>query len=209
MELKLKQSSGEKVVRGVLTPKPAAERYILFHKPFGVLSQFTPDHPGQRTLADFALPPGIYAAGRLDKDSEGLLLLTNDGPLIKELLDPECGHERTYLIQVEGTPTHHVVDALALGLPLPDYDAKPAKGEILAIAPDIEERIPPIRTRKSIPTTWMRITLTEGKNRQVRRMMGLLKFPVLRLIRTSIGNLKLEGIELGSWKEIQREEIDL
>ena len=196
-------------MRGELTAKPAAERYILFHKPYGVLSQFTPDHPGQRTLADFELPAGIYAAGRLDKDSEGLLLLTNDGRLIKELLDPECGHERTYLIQVEGTPTHHVVDALALGLALPDYDAKPAKAEILSAEPNVGERTPPIRSRKSIPTTWMRITLTEGKNRQVRRMMGLLKFPVLRLIRVSIGNLKLEGIERGTWKEIKREEIDL
>jgi 23S rRNA pseudouridine2457 synthase len=181
-------------------------RVILLNKPYDVLSQFTQDHPGQRTLAEFDLPKDIYAAGRLDRDSEGLLLLTNDGQLIKRLLDPEHGHQRTYLVQVEGDITSEALHRLSSGIKIGGYTTKPARAEKME-APDVPERIPPIRVRKNIPTSWIRLTLIEGKNRQVRRMTAAVGYPTLRLIRESMGELTLEGLLPGEFRELSGEEI--
>jgi 23S rRNA pseudouridine2457 synthase len=179
---------------------------VLFNKPYDVLSQFTPDHPGQRTLADFDLPKEIYAAGRLDRDSEGLLLLTNDGPLIKRLLDSDHGHERSYLVQVEGEITDAALNNLRVGARIGDYQTKPSKADKIE-PPRIAERIPPVRFRKSIPTSWIKLTLTEGKNRQVRRMTAAVGFPTLRLIRESIGALTLGELQPGGYRQLSTEEI--
>jgi 23S rRNA pseudouridine2457 synthase len=181
-------------------------RVLLFNKPYDVLSQFTQDHPGQRTLADFKLPKEIYAAGRLDRDSEGLLLLTNDGILIKRLLDPEQGHERTYLVQVEGEISEEAIRQLQRGIVIGEYRTKPAKIAVIE-PPNVAERIPPVRFRKSIPTSWIRMTLTEGKNRQVRRMTAAVGYPTLRLIRESIGELTLRGLQPGEYRELSQDEI--
>lgn len=187
----------------------AKSRYVLFHKPYGVLSQFTQDHPGQRTLAEFDLPSGVYPVGRLDQDSEGLLLLSNDGDLIHHLLDPKFGHERTYAVQVEGVPTEESLQRLRHGVTLgkgtvQEYHTRPAKIRILQENEWVAfgERIPSIRERKSIPTTWLAITLTEGKNRQVRKMTASVGHPTLRLIRTAIGILELRGLAQGNWVEL-------
>jgi 23S rRNA pseudouridine2457 synthase len=179
---------------------------VLFNKPYDVLSQFTQDHPGQRTLAEFDLPKDIYAAGRLDRDSEGLLLFTNDGWLIKRLLDPDHGHERSYLVQVEGEITEEALAQLRTCVTIGDYRTKPAKVEKID-PPNIPERIPPVRFRKSIPTSWLRLTLTEGKNRQVRRMTAAVGFPTLRLIRESMGELTLKGLKEGEYRELTPAEI--
>lgn len=180
---------------------------ILFHKPYDVLSQFSQDIPGQRTLADYDLPKGVYAAGRLDRDSEGLLLLTNDGPLIKRLLDPEHGHRRTYLVQVEGEITEAALKQLRDGVTISEYRTKPAEAQMIH-HPEITERVPPIRVRKSIPTSWIRLVLTEGKNRQVRRMTAKVGFPTLRLIRESIGEFGLDGLQPGAYRQLSSGEIE-
>jgi 23S rRNA pseudouridine2457 synthase len=179
---------------------------ILFNKPYDVLSQFTQDHPGQHTLAEFNLPKDVYAAGRLDRDSEGLLLLTNDGMMIKRLLDPDHGHQRTYLAQVEGEISDTALRELETGVRIGGYRTKPAKAERID-TPDINERVPPVRFRKSIPTSWIRLTLTEGKNRQVRKMTAAVGFPTLRLIRESIGELTLNGLQPGEHRLLTKEEI--
>lgn len=181
-------------------------RYIAFHKPYGILSQFTGED-GQRTLAEFALPPGVYAAGRLDMDSEGLLLLSDDGPFIKRLLDPENGHERTYWAQVEGEPEQADLARLSNGVVFKGYRSKPCRAEKIIPQPDVPPREPPIRFRKSIPTCWIRLTLTEGKNRQVRRMTAAAGFPTLRLIRQAIGRLNLGDLPPGMWREVQKSDI--
>ena len=181
-------------------------RYILFNKPFGVLSQFTPDQPGQRTLAEFGLPKDVYAAGRLDSDSEGLLLLTDDGPLIKRLLEPRKGHERTYWAQVEGEITQEALEDLERGVTIGDYRTLPAKARKIE-APEVPERVPPIRVRKSIPTSWIELKLVEGKNRQVRRMTAAVGFPTLRLLRYAIGPVTLDDLEHGAWREATKEEL--
>ncbi|MZR31286.1 pseudouridine synthase [Sneathiella litorea] len=181
-------------------------RYIAFYKPYGVLSQFTGEKD-QRTLAEFGLPARVYAAGRLDKDSEGLLLLSDDGPFIKKLLDPNNGHERIYWSEVEGVPTQQALNRLASGLELKGYRSKPCQVTLLSPQPEITPRDPPVRFRKSIPTCWIQLTLTEGKNRQVRRMTGAIGHPTLRLIRKRIGKLHLADLEPGSWREVKREEI--
>jgi 23S rRNA pseudouridine2457 synthase len=181
-------------------------RYIAFHKPYGVLSQFTGE-PGQRTLAEFGLPPAVYAAGRLDKDSEGLLVLSDDGPFIKRLLDPDRGHARSYLVQVEGVPKGQDLKRLSEGVTIKGYRTKPCRAERLDTPPRVEERDPPIRMRKEIPTSWIRITLNEGKNRQVRRMTAAVGFPTLRLIRIAMGELVLGDLTQGFWREVRREDI--
>ncbi len=181
-------------------------RYIAFHKPYGVLSQFTGE-AGQRTLAEFGLPAGVYAAGRLDKDSEGLLVLSDDGPFIKRLLDPDHGHARSYLVQVEGVPALSDLKLLSSGVTIKGYRTKPCQAELLKEAPDVEARIPPIRERKAIPTAWIRITLNEGKNRQVRRMTAAVGFPTLRLLRERMGKLGLTGLTQGCWREVRRQDI--
>lgn len=178
---------------------------MAFHKPYGVLSQFTGEK-GQKTLSDFNLPSDIYAAGRLDKDSEGLLLLTNDGPFIKKLSDPKSNKEKTYWVQVEGAPSNKDLDALRDGPVIKDYKCRPCKASLLQDFSWLE-REPPIRERKSIPTTWIEVILTEGKNRQVRRMCAAIGFPCLRLIRVSVGKLGLGDLAPGEWSYVKRNEI--
>lgn len=183
-----------------------SHRYIMFYKPFGYLSQFTGEKD-QNTLESFNLPPEVYAAGRLDKDSEGLLILTDDGPFIKQFLDPDSGHERTYLVQVEKIPQQEEIDKLEEGVVIKGRKTRPCKVKLLAGEPDLPPRNPPIRERKNIPTSWLQITLIEGKNRQVRRMTASIGFPTLRLVRVSMGKLKLQDLEPGKWKEIKKTQI--
>jgi 23S rRNA pseudouridine2457 synthase len=182
-------------------------RYIILHKPYGVLSQFTPEIPGQGTLSEFNLPKDLYAAGRLDSDSEGLLLLTNDGPLIKRLLEPGAGHERTYLVQVEGIPSAEAITKLEHGVVIQGYRTLPAKARLLESEPSLPPREPPIRVRKHIPTCWIELTLLEGKNRQVRRMTATIGHPTLRLVRTAIGKITLKDIQPGQSRELTESEI--
>ena len=174
---------------------------ILFNKPFGVLSQFTPES-GHRALDEFGFPPGVYAAGRLDHDSEGALLLTDNGKLIKKLLDPKFEHPRTYLAQVDGQITEEAIRKLCKGVDIKGYHTKPCKAEIVE-APDwIWERVPPVRFRANIPTSWVKLTLIEGKNRQVRHMTAAVGFPTLRLIRVQIGKIPLGDLQPGEWKVV-------
>lgn len=185
-----------------MTARPAVRhRYIAFHKPNGVLSQFTDDR-GRPTLAAFGLPPGVYPAGRLDRDSEGLLLLTDDGPFIKRLLDPRQGHGRRYLAQVEGVPDSAALAALSGGVTLGDWRTRACQVALLPTAPDLDPRDPPIRVRRSIPTAWLEITLSEGKNRQVRRMTAAVGHPTLRLVRVAIAALTLGDLGPGTWRTV-------
>lgn len=174
-------------------------RLILFNKPFRVLSQFTDDE-GHATLADYISMPGVYAAGRLDYDSEGLLLLTDSGRLQHLIADPRHKMPKTYLAQVEGTPDEKGLRQLRRGVQLADGMTQPAEVEIIP-PPEIWERVPPIRERRSIPTSWLRLTIREGKNRQVRRMTAAVGWPTLRLIRERIGPWSLEGLRPGEWIE--------
>ena len=176
---------------------------ILFNKPYGVLSQFTPE-AGHCALDEFGFPPGVYAAGRLDHDSEGALLLTDDGKLIKRLLDPKFEHPRTYLAQVDGQITPEAIKQLSKGVTIKGYRTKPCKAELATPPDDLWERVPPIRYRAAIPTSWVKLTLIEGKNRQVRHMTASVGFPTLRLIRVQIGDLKLDGLQPGEWREVKR-----
>ncbi|MFN8928408.1 MAG: pseudouridine synthase [Rhodospirillales bacterium] len=172
---------------------------IAFNKPFGVLCQFT-DPAGRPTLAAFGLPPGVYPAGRLDHDSEGLLLLTNDGPLVKRLLDPAFAHPRRYLVQVEGEPDDAALGRLAAGgLVIQGHRTRPCGVERID-PPDLWPRDPPVRFRKSVPDRWIAMPLTEGKNRQVRRMTAAVGHPTLRLVRVSIGEVALDGLPPGGWR---------
>ena len=180
-------------------------RYLLFHKPFQVLSQFSREG-GKRTLADFfpQLDKDIYPVGRLDYDSEGLLLLTNDKRLTHLLLDPSQAHPRTYWVQVEGLLTEEALRQLRTGVSLSingrQHRTLPAQAMTMA-APEVPERNPPIRHRAHIPTSWLALTLTEGKNRQVRRMTAAVGFPTLRLIRAAIGAVQLGNLQPGQWRE--------
>ena len=182
------------------------KKYIAFYKPYGVLCQFTGEE-GDRTLAEFDLPSEVYAAGRLDKDSEGLLVLTNDGPFIKKLTDPKSEKEKTYLVQVERIPEEKDLEKLRKGVLIKGYRTLPAKIRLLQKAPPLPPRDPPIRERKNIPTCWLEIKIKEGKNRQVRRMTAHIGFPTLRLIRVQMGKLKLEKLEIGQWREVSKKEI--
>ncbi len=175
---------------------------ILFNKPYGVLSQFTPEG-GHRALDEFGFPPGVYAAGRLDHDSEGALLLTDDGRLIKRLLDPKNAHPRTYLAQVDGDITDEALRKLAAGVVIKGYRTRPCKAERVPPPEDLWERVPPIRYRANIPTSWIRLTLTEGKNRQVRHITAAVGFPTLRLIRVQIGDLGLGSLQPGEWRIVK------
>ena len=179
---------------------------IIFNKPFGVLSQFTPE-AGHRALDEFGFPPNVYAAGRLDHDSEGALLLTDNGPLIKKLLDPKFEHPRTYLAQVDGQITQEAVNQLKRGVTIKGYRTKPCQAEIVDAPVNLWERVPPIRYRANIPTSWVRLTLIEGKNRQVRHMTAAVGFPTLRLIRVKIGNISLGDLQPGEWMVVNERVI--
>ena len=182
-------------------------KYILFYKPYGVLCQFTDNSDNPRpTLKDYIPIPQVYSVGRLDRDSEGLLLLTDNGQLKNRLTDPKFAHPRTYYVQVEGIPDELALDKLRSGVTVKNYRTRKAKVRLLSAEPNLPPRIPPIRDRKSIPTSWLEITLTEGKNRQVRRMTAAVGFPTLRLVRISIGNdayrLDLSGLNPGEWRKL-------
>jgi 23S rRNA pseudouridine2457 synthase len=180
-------------------------RLILFNKPYGVLSQFTPEH-GHRGLGEFIDLPGFYAAGRLDADSEGLLILTDDGRVQDWLAHPRFGKEKTYLVQVEGEPDAAALAWLSRGVDLGDFATQPAKARRISEPDGLWPRDPPVRFRKHIPTCWLELTLSEGKNRQVRRMTAKVGFPTLRLIRWQMGDWTLQGIAPGTWR---MEEISL
>jgi 23S rRNA pseudouridine2457 synthase len=182
-------------------------KYIIFHKPYGVLSQFTEESPQHITLKNYIDVPDVYPVGRLDWDSEGLLLLTNDGPLQHRLSHPRFGHQRTYWVQVEKIPDAEAIQKLCTGIEIQDYRTRPAQVKLFSEEPIVNERNPPIRFRKNIPTAWLEMTLTEGKNRQVRRMTAAVGFPTLRLIRVSIGQLQLNGLQLSEWRNLTPSEI--
>lgn len=179
-------------------PVKGKQKIVLFNKPFDVLCQFT-DENNRRTLKDYIDIPEIYAAGRLDRDSEGLLLLTNDGQLQHKIANPTKKTPKTYWVQVEGCPTEHDLDKLRQGVELKDGITKPAIVHLM-IEPEVWRRDPPIRKRANIPTTWLSITIVEGRNRQVRRMTANIGFPTLRLIRYSIGRWNIDGITSGEFK---------
>ena len=180
---------------------------LAFHKPYGVLSQFTPE-PGSkwRTLAEFKLPPNVYALGRLDADSEGLLLFSDESGLNSRLLDPDAGHRREYWVQVEGIPTDATLGQLARGVEVEGRRTRPCQARRLDPAPMVGPRVPPIRVRKSIPDSWLALELTEGRNRQVRRMTAAVGHPTLRLMRARIGQFSLGDLPPGQWREVSAAE---
>ena len=175
---------------------------IALNKPFGVLCQFTDRSvPPRRTLAEFGLPPGVYPAGRLDHDSEGLLLLTDDGALAHRITDPRHKQPKTYLVQVEGAPTPEQLQRLREGVELNDGRTRPAQATLVD-APALWPRDPPVRWRRSVPDAWLRLTISEGRNRQVRRMTASVGLPTLRLVRVSIGGHGLGELAPGQWREV-------
>ena len=188
-------------------------RLILFNKPYGVLSQFTDlrggetDEGHRATLSDFVAVPGVYPAGRLDRDSEGLLLLTDDGRLQARIADPAFKLPKTYRVQVEGEPDEAALAALRRGVRLKDGPTRPARAERVA-EPALWPRDPPVRYRKSVPDCWLALTITEGRNRQVRRMTAAVGHPTLRLVRWQIGDWTLDGLAPGTWREMDAAELD-
>jgi len=176
---------------------------ILFNKPFGVLSQFTDaKSPTERpTLSGYGLPSGVYAAGRLDRDSEGLLVLTDDGQLQARIASPKAKTEKTYLVQVEGAPGDADLDPLRKGVVLRDGKTRPARVQLID-PPELWERDPPVRFRKSVPDTWIEMTISEGRNRQVRRMTAHIGFPTLRLVRWRVGAWSVDGLAPCEWRTI-------
>jgi 23S rRNA pseudouridine2457 synthase len=196
------------------------DRYILFYKPYNVLCQFTDEkhqETQRQTLKDYIPIPNVYSVGRLDLDSEGLLLLTNDGRLKHILSDPKFAHQKTYWVQVERIPDRLALDRLSNGVDIENYRTRPALVCLLEAEPNLPPRNPPIRYRKSIPTCWLEITLTEGKNRQVRKMTAAVGFPTLRLVRVGMGivsgkqthRLNLDGLAAGQWRDLTAVEKQL
>lgn len=187
-----------------------AKRYVLFYKPYGVLTQFTDERhngPERPTLSDFIGIPEVYPVGRLDRDSEGLMLLTDDGILQHRLSDPKFHHPKTYWAQVERTPIDADLVPLRTGIMIKKQKTRPAIASLLPQAPPLPPRNPPIRYRKNVPTAWLELTLTEGRNRQVRRMTAAIGFPTLRLVRVAIGSLTIEGLTPGEWRDLTNPEI--
>lgn len=176
-------------------------RILVLNKPYDVLCQFT-DAAGRRTLKHFVPVPGVYPAGRLDRDSEGLVVLTDDGALTARIADPRHKLPKTYWVQVEGVPTAEALAALRAGVLLNDGPTLPAGVEPMNEPPDLWPRDPPVRFRKSIPTSWIRLTLCEGRNRQVRRMTAAVGLPTLRLVRWAVGDWTLDGLAPGDWREV-------
>jgi 23S rRNA pseudouridine2457 synthase len=185
-------------------------RYLILNKPFNVLCQFTAGAGAgsaeRRTLAEYVDVPDVYAAGRLDFDSEGLVLLTSDGALQHRLTDPKFGHPKTYWAQVEGLATPEALRKLEQGVVIQDYRTQPAKARLMN-PPEIPGREPPIRYRKEIPTAWLELELKEGRNRQVRRMTAAVGFPTLRLVRWAIGPITLAGLATGAWRDLTQTEL--
>ena len=175
---------------------------LAFHKPCGVLSRFTPDGSDHRTLAEFGFPKDVYPLGRLDADSEGLLLLSDEPGLNSQLLDPEEGHARTYWAQVERIPSADALQILSRGVTIEGRPTHPCRAWLLEPPPSLPPRNPPIRYRKNVPDCWIGLQLTEGKNRQVRKMTAAIGHPTLRLIRVKIGDLELGTLAPGNWKEL-------
>jgi 23S rRNA pseudouridine2457 synthase len=189
------------------SPRAVAHHYLLFYKPYGVLSQFTTEGD-MRTLQEFGpFPQGVYPAGRLDADSEGLLFLTDDRALIHLLLSPEFGHPRTYIVQVERVPTEAALRDLRVGVLIAGKKTKPAEARLLPRSPALPPRSVPIRFRKTVPTAWMEITIHEGRNRQIRKMTAAIGYPTLRLIRTKIGFLSLQGLSPGERRKLTGREV--
>ena len=181
-------------------------KYYIINKPYGVLSQFTDEKKRPTLESIYNFPRDVYPVGRLDMDSEGLLILTNDKNLTDYLLNPENNHEREYLVQVEGIPAKEDLEKLARGVIIKGRKSLPAKAELIP-DPKLPLRIPPIRERKNIPTSWLKIILTEGKNRQVRRMTAVIGFPTLRLVRIRIKNILLKDVLPGKFRELTEKEV--
>ena len=180
---------------------PTVPRLILLNKPYGVLPQFTDRAEGRATLAELVPVKGVYPAGRLDRDSEGLLVLTDDGALVARIAHPKHKIPKTYLAQVEGVPTEEALERLRRGVELNDGPTLPAGARLMEEPPGLWPRDPPVRYRAAIPTAWIELTLCEGRNRQVRRMTAAVGFPTLRLIRWSVGDWSLGGLQPGEWRE--------
>jgi 23S rRNA pseudouridine2457 synthase len=182
-------------------------RYIKLYKPYDVLCQFRDDR-GRRVLADFVNVPGVYPAGRLDRDSEGLLLLTDDGATAHRLTDPRFFHPKTYWVQVEGIATDSALESLRRGIVLNDGPTRPADAEAIDEPADLPPRSIPIRFRKNVPTSWIELTIREGRNRQIRRMTAAVGLPTLRLVRIAIGPIVLGDLAPGEWRDLDLREIE-
>jgi 23S rRNA pseudouridine2457 synthase len=184
-------------------------RYLLFYKPYNVLCQFTDDGAAaaRETLQDYITVPEVYPVGRLDQDSEGLLLLTDYGELQHRLINPKFRHPRTYWVQVERIPDEKALEQLRQGVVIQDDRTRPVQVSLLEQEPLLPPRDPPIRFRKNVPTAWLEMTLTEGRNRQVRRMTAAVGFPTLRLVRVRIASLSLAGLQPGEWRDLTAEEV--
>ncbi len=189
-----------------MDPADDPQLVVRFWKPHGVLTAFT-DREGRETLSDYIDIPDIYAAGRLDRDSEGLLVLTRSKSLRGQLMDPDVGHPRTYLVQVEGIPDETCLRHLRVGVELKDGLTRPARAELLTDPPRLPPRRVPIRVRKSVPDSWLRIELTEGRNRQIRRMTASVGHPTLRLVREAIGPIGIAGLDPGEWQILANDSV--